>query len=110
MIYIVGHTFTFESNANTCIHTPSLQQRNVKLRGMKIDERFISGEKYRLSKIKRADNKIQYIFDCISNDVTEAIEILFNSTSEGDEYIANLSGEIFEFNAQKKAIKLSYNQ
>ena len=106
MIYIVGYTFQFNVRQRPAAPSGgSIQQQIVMVRRQMtqpknapgFDPRFIPGDTYKLSRIqkKTVENnevKICYLFSNISNPSLADVDVLFDSTGAGDDFIAAICG------------------
>jgi hypothetical protein len=71
-----------------------------------LSEKFVHGRTYKLNyvKILQEENKIEYSFIDLFNN--NNIKMKFANTSEGDDFIANVSGKTHELEQTRK----NYNE
>lgn len=110
MIYIAGHRFTVGAQ-KIVMRSGSIQEQlamaKMKQHAPIENEGFKTGNAYQLLRIKKEElNKYLYIFqDLTSNTI---IEKTFSSTTTGDDFIANVSGDREKLKAAREAIVNSY--
>ena len=126
MIYIIGHTFTFNPHAAKP-QASSIQEQMAlnKVQGLPgsapskapsmFDDRFIQGNQYRLAKIQKIlkeeprSEAVVYYFANTTNTNANDIDIEFPNTTKGDQYVAMLSGEVDKYKKERQYINEAYS-
>jgi hypothetical protein len=120
MIYIVGYVFQFNSRPLPQPSKMSLQGQMALAKKQPIapkttspfDSRFIHGNAYRVARIREIKEnditRVQYLFANMSAPSLPDIDITFDNTAKGDEYIAAISGKIQQLEDERQLIDSSY--
>lgn len=118
MIFIVGYTFEFNNIIKPTAPTISIQEQlalskqHKQLNKTIFDQRFINKNTYRLSRIqkiiKEDKTKIKYLFSNITDSSQPDIDLFFDSTNAGDDYIAAISGQSLNLKQTRQHILQTY--
>lgn len=116
MIYIVGYVFEFNIRTQSSNINAPIQERIAMARrdmGQRrnssiFDSRFITGNTYKVSRIHKILEdeipKVRYLFSNLTDRHQPDIDIVFPDTTNGDDYIAAISGRTLQLSEERKHI------
>ncbi len=107
MIYIVGHIFTYTSRT-PMVPTASIQEQiTLKRHWQPTIENvgLIPNHQYRIARIYKIDKQVGYVLANVTDPRQEAVLKKFDSTIQGDEFIATVGGTIKELISERESIE-----
>jgi len=107
MIYIVGHSFIAGAprQSKSVSITERIQMAKIHSTPAQIDSKFDQGKRYTIVAIRPIyENKkiIKYIYSFNNTSTNEIINCEFISLTEGDQFIARLSGTEEDWRSEKE--------